>query len=101
NRVYPVSPNTLYANLQVILLSYQGKEIESKTREVFTILRALQKDYTKVNSDLSVLNRHVTNAYNQMSNVQSGFNIMGQKLSSTGALEAGAKEEEKKLERKE
>jgi len=30
NRVYPVSPNTLYANLQVILLSFQGKDIEQK-----------------------------------------------------------------------
>ena len=35
NRVYPVSPNTLYAHLQVLLLSFQGKELEQKSREVF------------------------------------------------------------------
>jgi DNA recombination protein RmuC len=91
NRVYPVSPNTLYANLQVILLSYQGKEIEAKTRQVFTLLRAIQKDYSKLNDDLSVLNRHITNSYNQMANVNSGFTLLGQKLSSTGALEEGDK----------
>jgi len=98
NRVYPVSPNTLYANLQVILLSYQGKEIEVKTRQVFSLLRAIQKDYSKLNGDLSVLNRHITNSYNQMANVNSGFSLLGQKLSATQNLGEGTKEETKQLE---
>ena len=98
NRVYPVSPNTLYANLQVILLSFQGKEIEKRTRQVFALMRAIQKDYTKISDDLSVLNRHITNSYNQMANVNSGFALMGQKLSSTEALSEGVKEEQKQLE---
>src|SRR3990167_727759 len=34
-RVYPVSPTTLYAHLQMILLSFEGKKIETKSREVF------------------------------------------------------------------
>lgn len=94
NRVYPVSPNTLYANLQVILLSYQGKEIEVKTRQVFSLLRAIQKDYSKLDGDLSVLNKHITNSYNQMANVNSGFAVLGQKLSSTKTLSGETKEEE-------
>lgn len=98
NRVYPVSPNTLYANLQVILLSFQGKEIEKRTRQVFVMMRAIQKDYSKISDDLSVLNRHVTNSYNQMANVNSGFALMGQKLSSTEALGEVEKEEQKQLE---
>ncbi|KKS90125.1 MAG: hypothetical protein UV63_C0006G0028, partial [Microgenomates group bacterium GW2011_GWC1_43_11] len=36
SRVYPVSPNTLYAHLQVLLLSFQGKELEQKSQEVWT-----------------------------------------------------------------
>lgn len=98
NRVYPVSPNTLYANLQVILLSFQGKEIEKRTRQVFVLMRAIQKDYSKVSDDLSVLNRHITNSYNQMANVNSGFALMGQKLSSTESLGEVVKEEQKQLE---
>jgi len=98
NRVYPVSPNTLYANLQVILLSFQGKEIEKRTRQVFALMRAIQKDYSKITDDLSVLNRHVTNSYNQMANVNSGFALMGQKLSSTEALSETVKDEPKQLE---
>lgn len=98
NRVYPVSPNTLYANLQVILLSFQGKDIEKKTRQLFAVLRGIQKDYSKLGENLNVLNRHLTNAYNQMSNVGTEYTLMGQKLSSTQNLDEG--EDIKKLSEK-
>ena len=93
SRVYPVSPNTLYAHLQVLLLSFQGKELEQKSQEVFRLLRAIQKDYGKIDENLGVLGKHVTNAYNTMNTVSSSFSLLGQKLSSTQRL-TGAKEEE-------
>lgn len=68
-RVYPVSPNTLYAHLQVLLLSFEGKDLETKSREVFKILRAIQKDYGKVEENLGVLQKHLNNAFNMMSTV--------------------------------
>jgi len=89
NRVYPVSPNTLYANLQVILLSFQGRDIEQKSHQLFALLRAIQKDYGRLGETLGVLNKHLTNAYNQMSNVGTEYTLMGQKLSSTQNLEEG------------
>jgi DNA recombination protein RmuC len=88
-RVYPVSPNTLYAHLQVLLVSFQGKELETKSREVFRLLRAIQKDYSKVDENLGVLNRHLTNAFNQMNTVSSSFTQIGQKLSQTQTLSSG------------
>jgi len=96
SRVYPVSPNTLYAHLQVLLQSFQGKELETKSRQVFQLLRAIQKDYTKIEENLGVLGRHVTNSYNTMSSVNQSFTTMGQKLSSTKSL--GESEEIKELE---
>ncbi len=100
-RVYPVSPTTLYAHLQTILLSFEGKKIEARSREVFQLLRAIKKDYEKTESSLSVLGKHIQNAYNQMSNVLSGFTLLGQKLSSTEAISERTKEETKQLENKE
>ena len=94
-RVYPVSPNTLYAHLQVLLLSFQGKELEQKSREVFRLLRAIQKDYGKVDENLSVLGKHVGNAYNTMSTVTSAFSLLGQKLSQTQLLKGDVMEEKK------
>lgn len=85
-RVYPVSPNTLYAHLQVLLLSFQGKDLEQKSREVFRLLRAIQKDYGKVEENLGILGKHVGNAYNSMSTVTSAFGLLGQKLSQTHKL---------------
>jgi DNA recombination protein RmuC len=94
NRVYPVSPNTLYAHLQVLLLSFQGKDLEQKSREVFRLLRAIQKDYGKVEENLGVLGKHITNAYNGMSSVTGAFEVLGQKLSRTQTLGSVSQQKE-------
>jgi len=85
-RVYPVSPNTLYAHLQVLLQSLQGKELEVKSRQILKTLRAAQKDYERVSENMGVLNRHLTNAFNQMSHVTSSTTLLGQKLNHTHQL---------------
>ncbi len=92
-RVYIVSPNTLYAHLQTILLSFEGRKIESKTREVFSMLRAVQKDYEKLDGQLGTLGRHLTNAYNNMSGVQTAFLTLGQKIQTTQTLGEGKEED--------
>ena len=86
-RVYTVSPTTLYAHLQMILLSFEGKKIETKSREVFALLRALKVDYNKVNEGLGVLGRHITNASSQFINVSTSFDRIGEKLDTTKSLE--------------
>jgi len=97
-RVYPVSPNTLYAHLQVLLLSFEGKDLELKSREVFKILRGMHKDYEKVEENLNVLQKHLTNAYNMIGNVFSSFSQLGRKISSTQNIGSGEKEKIKELE---
>lgn len=87
-RVYMVSPTTLYAHLQMILLSFEGKKIETKSREVFVLLRALKIDYNKVNEGLGVLGRHITNASSQFINVSTSFDKIGKKLDTTKSLES-------------
>ena len=96
-RVYPVSPTTLYAHLQMILLSFEGKKLETKSREVFKLLRAIQGDYEKIEGGLSILGSHIKNAYNQMSNVLSSFTLLGQKLTSTRSLGESPEKEPKPL----
>lgn len=88
-RVYPVSPNTLYAHLQVLLLSFEGKDLEAKSKEVFRIVRSMQRDYQKVEESLSTLQKHLNNAFNMMSNVVSSFSVLGQKINSTQKLGDG------------
>lgn len=96
SRVYPVSPNTLYAALQTILLSFEGKKIEAKAKEVFKLMRGIQKDFGKTSDSMITLGSHLTNAYNKFSDVNSQFNTIAQKLNSTREL-TGDLEPEKLL----
>lgn len=91
-RVYPVSPTTLYAHLQMILLSFEGKKIETRSRQVFRMIRAINKDYEKTEDVLQILGKHINNAYNQFSNALQSFSLLGQKISSTQALSEPAEE---------
>ncbi|MDO8639633.1 MAG: DNA recombination protein RmuC [bacterium] len=93
SRVYVVSPSTLYAHLQTILLSFEGKKIESRSRDIFKMLRAIQIDYNKVDDTLSVLGKHINNASSQFSNVTTGFIQLGKKLRSTQTLESSETKE--------
>jgi len=86
SRVYCVSPTTLYAHLQTILLSFEGKKIESRSRDLFKMLRALQVDYNKVEENMVVLGKHINNAQSQFANVNMGFTQIGQKINSTKIL---------------
>ncbi|MDP2585817.1 MAG: DNA recombination protein RmuC [Candidatus Levybacteria bacterium] len=88
SRVYVVSPTTLYAHLQTILLAFEGKKIESKSRDLFKMLRALQVDYNKVEENMVVLGKHINNASSQFNNVNTSINQIGQKIDSTKSLEA-------------
>jgi DNA recombination protein RmuC len=92
-RIYIVSPSTLYAHLQTILLSFEGKRIEERSKEIFVMLRSLQIDYGKVNDSMGVLGKHLNNAYAQFNNVSSGFMEIGQKLNSTKTISEKAEKE--------
>jgi len=89
NRVYPVSPNTLYLHLQTILLSFEGQKIEARAKQVMSLLKALQGDYAKLDENLSILGRHLANASNQCSNTSQQFGRLGQKLNQSELLEEG------------
>ncbi len=86
-RVYMVSPSTLYAHLQTILLSFEGRKMESKSKELFALFRSIQIDYGKISDNMSILGKHINNAYSQFGNVSSGISSLGQKLNSTKVLE--------------
>lgn len=86
-RVLPVSPMTFYAYLRAIIMSLEGQKIEEQAKQILRTIRAVQKDYSKLDENMNILQRHLNNAYNQMSNVLSSFNLLGQKLSSTSSLE--------------
>ena len=92
-RVLPVSPTTFYAYLRAILMSFEGQKIETKAKEMLGAIRAIRKDYSKVEDNLSVLQKHLNNAYNMMSSVVTSFSQLGQKIANTKSIGQGVEEE--------
>lgn len=95
-RVIPVSPMSFYAYLKAILISHEGARIHKQAKEILATLQAMRKDYDKAEEAVSILNKHISNAYNQSSNVMQHLSQLGQKIDSTASLSAS---EEKMLEK--
>lgn len=95
--VMPVSPSTFYAYLKAILMSLEGQKIEARAREILSAIRAIQKDYNKVEDNIGTLGKHVTNSYNMMAQVMGSFTQLGQKIASTQAIGRETKEEVKQV----
>ncbi len=87
-RIYIVSPSTLYAHLQTILLSYEGKKVEARSKEIFKLLRSLQIDYEKLQENLNILGKHLNNASAQYGQVTISYSQFGKKLQTSQLIEA-------------
>lgn len=85
-RVLPVSPTTFYAYLRAILMSFEGQKIAKEAKQILQALRAIQSDATKFNTNLNLLSRHLTNAYNTMSSVVNSFTQLSQKITNVQAI---------------
>src|SRR5919199_962011 len=64
-RVLPVSPTTLTAYLQVVLLGLKGLQIEQHAHEVMAYCAQLQKDFGKFKEDFDLVGKHLGNAQNK------------------------------------
>ena len=98
-RILPVSPTTFYAYMKAILMSFEGQKIEGQARQILASLRAIKNDYQKVDENLNVLQKHLSNATNMMASVFTGFSQLGQKIINVSLLgETPGEKEEKLLE---
>ncbi len=61
-RVVPVSPNTFYAYLQVILYGLKGMQLEHKGAEILAHLHRLRGEVEKFEKEYSTLGTHLDNA---------------------------------------
>jgi DNA recombination protein RmuC len=64
-RVLPVSPTTLTAYLQVIVLGLKGLQIEQHAQEVMAYCARLQKDFGRFKEDFELVGTHLGRAQNK------------------------------------
>lgn len=63
-KVIPVSPNSLYAYLQVVILGLKGMRIQESAKHILKNLDRLQNELDRFRNDYSVLGKHLRNAGN-------------------------------------
>ncbi len=79
-RVIPVSPNSFYAYLQVIVKGLKGMHVERRADEILGRLGQLKNDYERFQQEYGVLGRHLTNAKNKYDEVDKAIERFGDRL---------------------
>lgn len=79
-RVVPVSPNSLYAYLQAIVLGLRGMKIEDRAQEIIQYLSRLQGDFAKFREEFALLGKHLTHAQSGYQNADRRLEQFSQKL---------------------
>jgi DNA recombination protein RmuC len=78
--VIPVSPNSLYAYLQAIVLGLKGMKIEDRAKEIIQYLNRLQGDFGKFREEFALLGKHVGHAQASYQTADRRLEQFGQKL---------------------
>ena len=89
-KVIPVSPNSFYAYLQVIILGLRGLGIEEKTQEVIKKLVTLKGSLEKFKVDFDKMGTHIENIKSSYDRAGNRLERFGNKLSTIDSL--GTKE---------
>jgi DNA recombination protein RmuC len=79
-RVIPVSPNSFYAYLEVIVLGLKGMQIEKSARDIFSSLSQLKGDLGRFRNEFQVLGSHLVNARAKYDEAEKRLDKIGGKL---------------------
>jgi DNA recombination protein RmuC len=83
-RVIPVSPNSFYAYLQIIILGLKGLHIEKTARDILGHLGRLQNDLQDFQGDYDTLGGHIRHAAQKYDDAATKLTRLGDKLQIVG-----------------
>jgi len=79
-KVIPVSPNSFYAYLQVIVLGLRGLKIEKDAHRILDSLSGLNKELEAFQGDFQLVGKHISNAMNKYEEARRRLDKFGFKL---------------------
>jgi len=94
-RVIPVSPNSFFAYLQVIVLGLKGLQIEKSAQFIFQSLLRLQNDLRVFKDSFNVVGTHLNNARTKYDEAEKRLSKFTDKIKSLDSYEAELLEEKK------
>jgi len=83
-RVIPVSPNSFFAYLQVIVLGMKGLMVEKSAREIVGLLARLRGDFGRFREDFETVGTHLLNARSRYDDAARRLDRLGERLTSAG-----------------
>lgn len=86
-KVIPVSPNSFYAYLQVILLGLKGLRIEERAREIFGYLARLEGEVKRFRRDFERIGTHLANLRTSYERAEKGLTRLETGLERMASLE--------------
>jgi DNA recombination protein RmuC len=79
-RVFPMSPSTFTAYLQVIAFGLRGMQIEQRAQEVMAYVADLTRDFEKFQEDFEVVGKHLGNAQTKFASADKRLDTFAGKL---------------------
>jgi DNA recombination protein RmuC len=86
-RVIPVSPNSFYAYLQVIVLGLKGLQVEKEALSILRSLTRLQGDLGRFREDFEKIGTHLVNAKGRYEEAEKRLIKFADKLEGLGGAE--------------
>jgi len=90
-KVIPVSPNSFYAYLKVILLGLKGMAIEKSAKEILFNISHLKTGFDRFSTDFSKIGRHIDNAKSSYSESEKRLIKITDRLVHIESLDASKK----------
>jgi DNA recombination protein RmuC len=79
-RVFPMSPSTFTAYLQVIAFGLRGMQIEQNAEEVMAYVADLNRDFDRFVEDFELVGKHITNAQTKFASADKRLDKFAGKL---------------------
>ncbi|MCS7257842.1 MAG: DNA recombination protein RmuC [candidate division WOR-3 bacterium] len=86
-KVIPVSPNSIYAYLQAIILGLRGLRIEQSAQKILAALQKLTNDFNEFKEEFRILGTHIRNAQTKFGEAEKSLINFEQKLISVENIE--------------
>ncbi len=89
-----LSPHTFHAFLTTLYAAYQSQQFAENAKQVLALIRGIRQQNGKLGEELSILQRHLTNAANKMSDVTTEHSRLDLQIGQADSLEAPTQRKE-------
>jgi DNA recombination protein RmuC len=89
--VVPVSPHTMFAYLQTIMLGLRGLKVEERAGEIVQLIGRLRGDLARFTADFDTVGSHLNNASNRYDEAAKRLARLSAKMDNVESLEPAGK----------